>query len=122
MDSCHQLLRVFELCCLIGGVPPTQYPVVSLDLAGFALDAECFQTCVLLVQSYTLSVGYSHQSFFSDHTLVVVEKAISNAGVFFGISAVMKWMIPSPNIALCLLLSLRLDVRPSMLIILSVKL
>ena len=106
---------------------PSHYPVVSIDLTGFALDAECFQTCVQLVQSYILSVGYSHQSIFSDQTLIVVEKTISNASISFATSGFNVWtnfcsserMISSPNIALCVLHFLRIDVRPSMLFTLS---
>ena len=89
--SRHQLLRVFKLCCLVAGVPSSHYPVMSLDMAGFALDAGRFQTCVQLVQSHILSVGYSHQPFFSDQTLVVVKKGISKAGVFFGASDFDIW-------------------------------
>ena len=106
---------------------PSHYPVVSFDLTGFALDAECSQTYVQLVQSYVLSVGYSHQSIFSDQTLIVVKKTISNASIFLQLLAstcgriftVVKWMISSPNIALCVLHFLRIDVRPSMLVTLS---
>ena len=79
------------MCCLVAGVPSSHYPVVSLDLAGFALGAECFQSCVQLVQSYISSVGYSHQFFFSDQTLIVVKKAIADAGVFFGTSDFNIW-------------------------------
>ena len=77
------LLRVFKLCCLVSGVSASRYPTVSLDLSGFALSVADFQSCVQLVQSYILSEGYSHQSFFSDQTLKVVKKAIADAGRFF---------------------------------------
>ena len=89
--SRHHLLRVFKLCCLVAGVPASQNPVVSLDLSEFALSAECVQSCVQLVQSYILSEGYSHQSFFSDQTLTVVKKAIADAGIFFGTSDFSTW-------------------------------
>ena len=89
--SRHQLLRVFKLCCVVAEVPSSHSLAVSLDLAGFALDAECFQTCVQLVQSYILSVGCSHKPFSTDQALIVVKKAISNAGVFFGTSDFNMW-------------------------------
>ena len=85
------LLRVFKLCCLVAGVSVARYPAVSLDLSGFALSVADFQSCVQLVQSYILSEGYSHQSFFSDQTLIVVKKAIADAGRFFGASDFSMW-------------------------------
>ena len=85
------LLRVFKLCCLVAGVSVARYPAVSLDLSGFALSVADFQSCVQLVQSYILSEGYSHQSFFSDQTLIVVKKAIADAGRFFGASDYSMW-------------------------------
>ena len=85
------LLRVFKLCCLVSGVSASRYPAVSLDLSGFALSVADFQSCVQLVQSYILSEGYSHQSFFSDQTLKVVKKAIADAGRFFGASNFSMW-------------------------------
>ena len=69
----------------------SRYPAVSLDLSGFALSVADFQSCVRLVQSYILSEGYSHQSFFSDQTLIVVKKAIADAGRFFGASDFSMW-------------------------------
>ena len=69
----------------------SRYRAVSLDLSGFALSVADFQSCVQLVQSYILSEGYSHQSFFSDQTLKVVKKAIADAGRFFGASNFSMW-------------------------------
>ena len=85
------LLRVFKLCCLVSGVAASRYPAVSLDLSGFALSVADIQSCVQLVQSYILSEGYSHQSFFSDQTLKVVKKAIADAGRFFGATNFSMW-------------------------------
>ena len=85
------LLRVFKLCCLVSGVSASRYPAVSLALSGFALSVADFQSCVQLVQSYILSEGYSHQSFFSDQTLKVVKKAIADADRFFGASNFSMW-------------------------------
>ena len=79
----HRLLRVFNLCCLIVGSPRSVYPSVAFDLSGSALSWESFHDCPLLVQSYVLSAGYSHQSLFSDHTMRAVRDAVLNAGTFF---------------------------------------
>ena len=79
----HRLLRVFKVCCLIVGVPRSTYPSVVFDLSGSALSWESFHDCLLLVQSYVLSAGYSHQSLFSDHTMRAVRDAVLNAGTFF---------------------------------------
>ena len=89
--SRHHLLRVFKPCCLVSEVSASQYHAVSLDLSGIALSIEYFQSCVQLVQSYILSEGCSHQSFFSDQTLKVVKKAIADAGRFFGASNFSMW-------------------------------
>ena len=56
----HRLLRVFKLCCLIVGPPQSLYPSVAFDLSGSALSWERFHDCLLLVQSYVFSAGYSH--------------------------------------------------------------
>ena len=79
----HRMLRVFKMCCLIVGVPCSTYPSVVFDLSGSALSWESFHDCLLLVQSYVLSAGYSHQSLFSDHTMRAVRDAVLNAGTFF---------------------------------------
>ena len=79
----HRMLRVFKVCCLIVGVPRSTYHSVVFDLSGSALSWESFHDCLLLVQSYVLSAGYSHQSLFSDHTMRAVRDAVLNAGTFF---------------------------------------
>ena len=79
----HRLLRVFKLCCLVVGVPRSTYPSVVFDLSCSALSWERFHDCLLLVQSYVLSAGYSHQSLFSDHPMKAVRDAVLNAGTFF---------------------------------------
>ena len=56
---------------------------VSMDLSGCAFSAEMFRDCLLLVQSYVLSWGYSHRSFFVTSTLEAVREAVANAGTFY---------------------------------------
>ena len=95
------LFRVFKFCCLIVGMPESSPPPVSMDLSGFS--AEMFRDCLLLVQSYILSWGYSHRSFFVEITLDAVCEAVANAGTFylsadfdFGLAFVVRiWMISS---------------------------
>ena len=87
----HRLLRVFKLCCLVIGMPREKYHVVSLDLSGCSFKMEKFESCVRLVQSYILSAGFSHQTFFTDPTLNAVRGAIAEAGVFFGRSNFCIW-------------------------------
>ena len=77
------LFRVFKLCCLIVGMPESVPPPVVIDLSGCALDARAFRDCLLLVQSYILSWGYSHKAFFVDSTLDAVRGAVDTAGVFY---------------------------------------
>ena len=75
--------RVLKLCVLITGRPLENYPAVTFDLSGSKLSEKKFRECLLLVQSYVLSPGYSHKSFFTDPTLDAVEEAIADAGVFY---------------------------------------
>ena len=75
--------RVLKLCVLITGRPRENYPAVTFDLSGSKLSEQKFRKCLLLVQSYVLSPGYSHRSFFTDPTLDAVEEAIADAGVFY---------------------------------------
>ena len=77
------LFRVFRLCCLIVGMPESVHPSVSMNLSGCAFSAETLRDCFLLVQSYILSWGYSHQSFFVENTLDAVHEAVANAGTFY---------------------------------------
>ena len=77
------LFRVFKLCCLVIGVPEAVPPVVTLDLSGCAFSTAIVRDCLLLVQSYVLSWGYAHKTFFVDRTLDVVREAIANAGAFY---------------------------------------
>ena len=88
LDDCcfhsrRHVFRVFELCCLIVGIPKRDYPVVTMDLVGCGQDDGCFELCVLLVQSYTLCSGYCHQSFFTEQTYKAVQAAVSSSGEFF---------------------------------------
>ena len=75
--------RVLKLCVLITGRPRKNYPAVTFDLSGSKLSEKQFRECLLLVQSYVLSSGCSHKSFFTDPTLNAVEEANANAGVFY---------------------------------------
>ena len=65
------------------GRPRAVYPAVNFDLSGSKLSIAKFQECLHLVQSYVLSPGYEHQSFFTEPTMEAVQDAISNAGVFY---------------------------------------
>ena len=87
----HRLLRVFKVCCLIVGTPGSVFPSVTFDLSGSALSWENFHDCLLLVQSYVLSAGYSHQSLFSDHTMKTVRDAVLIAGTFFMVADFDLW-------------------------------
>ena len=76
----HRVCRVLKLCVLI---TRAVYPTVNFDLSGSKLNMAKFQECLHLVQSYVLSPGYEHQSFFTEPTLEAVREAIRNAGVSF---------------------------------------
>ena len=77
------MYRVFKLCCLVVGMPVKKCPPVTIDLSGSVISPTDFRRCMELVQSYVLSPGYSHQSFFTDSTLDAVRAAISDAGISF---------------------------------------
>ena len=79
----HRVCRVLKLCVLVTGRPRAVYPVVTFDLSGSKLSVAKFQECLRLVQSYVLSPGYEHQSFFTEPTMKAVQDAINNAGVFY---------------------------------------
>ena len=79
----HRVLRVFKLSYLFVGMPVCEYPAISFDLSGSALDSRTFHDCLRLVQTYVMSAGCSPQRFFSDQALGSVRKAVSTAGVFF---------------------------------------
>ena len=64
-------------------MPESVPPPVTMDLSVCAFDAGAFRDCLLLVQSYILSWGYSHYSFFVDSTLDAVREAVDTAGVFY---------------------------------------
>ena len=75
--------RVLKLCVLVTGRPRMDYPAVAFDLSGSMLAVETFKECLQLVQSYVLSPGYAHKSFFTDVTMDAVRESIANAGVFY---------------------------------------
>ena len=79
----RHVYRVFKLCCLVVGMPVKKCPPVTIDFSGSVISPTDFRSCMELVQSYVLSPGYSHQSFFTDSTLDAVRAAISDAGVSF---------------------------------------
>ena len=74
--SRSHLLRVFKLCCLAIKTCETVYPAVSISLSGSSLREVALQNCVRLLQSYVLSPGYCHQSFFTGQTLDAVRTAV----------------------------------------------
>ena len=79
----RHVYRVFKLCCLVVGMPVKKCPPVTIDLSGSVISPTDFRSCMELVQSYVLSPGYSHQSFFTDSTLDAVRAAIGDAGISF---------------------------------------
>ena len=79
----HHVFRVFKLCCLVIELPRSDLPAVEFDLSGCALSRIDFDRSLRLVQSYVLSSGYSHKTFFTNPTLDAVRDAIKTAGVFF---------------------------------------
>ena len=79
----HRVLRVFKLCCLFVGMPAVKYPVVTFDLSGSALEPRSFQNCLRLVQSYVMCAVSSPQGPFSDQINSAVQRAVSDAGIFF---------------------------------------
>ena len=79
----HRILRVLKLCCLFVGMPAVKYPAVTFDLSGSAWEPRSFQNCLRLVQSYVMCAGYSPQGLFSDQTVSAVQRAVSDAGIFF---------------------------------------
>ena len=107
----HRVCRVLKLCVLVTGRPRAVYPAVNFDLSGSKLSIAKFQECLHLVQSYMLSPGYEHQSFFTEPTMEAVQDAISNAGVFYVAPNFDLWadfcggvcQISSPNIVVCMM-------------------
>ena len=79
----HHVFRVFKLCCLVIELPRSDLPAVEFDLSGCALSRIDFDRSLRLVQSYVLSSGYSHKTFFTNPTLDAVRDAIATAGAFF---------------------------------------
>ena len=79
----HHVFRVFKLCCLVIELPGSDLPAVEFDLSGCALSRIDFDRSLRLVQSYVLSSGYSHETFFTNPTLDAVRDAIATAGVIF---------------------------------------
>ena len=79
----HRLFKVFQLCCLLIDRPRSILLVVTMDLSGCAMDAKIFRDCLLMEQSYVLSPGYAHKSFFTVPTLDAVREANAGAGHFF---------------------------------------
>ena len=79
----RHVYRVFKLGCLVVGMPVKKCPPVTIDLSGSVISPTDFRSCMELVQSYVLSPGYSHQSFFTDSTLDAVRAAIGDAGISF---------------------------------------
>ena len=82
-ESRHVLLKVFKICCLFVESSQCRYPSVTFDLSGCALSSHIVLQCVRIVQSYVLSRGYTHQSFFSNQTLERSREAIVDSGSFF---------------------------------------
>ena len=79
----HRLLKVFQLCCLLIDRPRSILLFVTIDLSGCAMDAKIFRDRLLMEQSYVLSPGYAHKSFFTVPTLDAAREASAGAGQFF---------------------------------------
>ena len=90
-QSRRHVSRVFKLCCLVVGIPKRDFPAVTMELTGCGLSAGCFELCILLVQSYTLCSGYSHQSFFTEQTYKAVQAAVCSSGDFFVATGFSIW-------------------------------
>ena len=87
----HRVLCVFTICCLFVAMLFCEYPAMSFDLSGSALDSRTFHDCLRLVQTYVMSAGYSPQSCFSDQAFGSVWKALSTAGVLVGTGGFNLW-------------------------------
>ena len=79
----HVMFRVFKLCCLVIELLRSDLPHVEFDLSGSSLSRADFYRRLRLVQSYLLSSGYAHKTFFTNPTLDAVRNAISTSGVVF---------------------------------------
>ena len=90
-QSRRHVFRVFKLCCLVNGNPKRDYPATTTDLTGCGLSAGCFELFILLVQSYTLCIGYSHQSFFTEQTYKAVQAAVCSSVDFFVATGFSIW-------------------------------
>ena len=90
-QSRHRLLRVFKLCCLVISLPQSNPLTVGMELSGCPVDREECECCLRLVQSYVLSAGYTHQTFFGTHTMDNVRSAIVSAGTFLADPSFKLW-------------------------------
>ena len=50
--SREHLCQVFRLCCLVIGIPSSDFQSVTMDLSGSSISKEVFLTSIRLVQSY----------------------------------------------------------------------
>ena len=91
IQSLSHVLHVFRLCCLAVRSPEVFCLSVSISLSGSSLREDAVQNCVRLIQSYVLSPGYIHQSFFTGQTLNAVRFAVDEAGVFFVCGEINLW-------------------------------
>ena len=85
------LLAMFQLCCFLNYRPRSVHLAVTMDLGDSAIVTKNFHDYLLLVQSYVLSPGYPHQSFFTIPTLDAVWEAIANSGPFFVTPGFILW-------------------------------
>ena len=81
--------------CLINVVSSWEWRVVDIHLWPLiwvtVLWVEVFQRCVLLVQTFVLSAGYSPKTFFTDLTLDALCAAFATAGVFYVTPGLNPW-------------------------------
>ena len=87
----RNLLRVFQLSCLVIFMPVGDAPTVDLDLSDCQLRPGLLSSCVRSVQSFALCQGYQQKSFFTNSTLDAVRRAIQNSTNFLRGSSFDPW-------------------------------
>ena len=75
----------------------TVLPAVTIDMVGSSFDADSFQNCLELVQTYVLSHGDNHQSFFTFQIMDLVR------GGYGQCQYVLRWHLAFPLGPICVM-------------------
>ena len=87
----RNLLRVFQLSCLVVFMPVADMPGVDLDFSDCQLRPGLLSSCVRSVQSFALCQSYQQKSFFTNYTLDAVRRAIQNSTNFLRGASFNPW-------------------------------